>query len=127
VDVVVLDSIGELAALYLLADAVFVGGSLVPAGGHNILEPAWFAKPPVFGPSMENFRDMATQFLASQAGVQVSTGDQLGKAWVHLIENGSLRERMGRAALQLSARNRGATERSLDRIGAVLGGQEAPK
>jgi hypothetical protein len=46
---------------------------------------------------------------------------------VHLIENGSLRERMGRAALQLSARNRGATERSLDRIGAVLGGQEAPK
>ncbi len=58
-DVLILDSIGELAGLYSLADAVFVGGSLVPSGGHNILEPAWFSKPPVFGPSMENFRDMA--------------------------------------------------------------------
>ena len=55
-DVLVLDSIGELAGLYSLADAVFVGGSLVPSGGHNILEPAWFSKPPVFGPSMENFQ-----------------------------------------------------------------------
>jgi 3-deoxy-D-manno-octulosonic-acid transferase len=123
-DVIVLDSIGELAALYALGDAIFVGGSLVTAGGHNILEPAWFAKPPVFGPSMENFRDMAAQFLSAQAGVQVRSGEQLGKVWAQLIENAALRERMGRAALQLSERNRGATARSLDRIGALLGGQE---
>ena len=83
-EVLLLDSIGELAGLYALADAVFVGGSLVPAGGHNILEPAWFSRPPAFGPSMENFRDMAAQFLAAQAGVQVKSGEQLGKVWVQL-------------------------------------------
>ena len=120
-DVLVLDSIGELAGLYAFADAVFVGGSLVPAGGHNILEPAWFSRPPVFGPSMENFRDMASQFLAAQAGVQVTSGPQLGKVWVQLIENDGLRERMGAAARGLSERNRGATARSLDRIAGVLG------
>jgi 3-deoxy-D-manno-octulosonic-acid transferase len=125
-DVLVLDSIGELAGLYLLADATFVGGSLVPAGGHNILEPAWFAKPPVFGMSMENFREMAAQFLAAQAGIQVSNGMQLGKVWVQLIENSALRERMGQAALKLSERNRGATRRSLERIGSVLGEQGSP-
>ena len=124
VDVLVLDSIGELAGLYLLGDAVFVGGSLVPSGGHNILEPAWFAKPPVFGPSMENFRDMAAQFLKAKAGVQVTSGQQLGKVWVQLIEDSALRETMGRAARELSERNRGATARSLDRIAAVLGQQE---
>jgi len=123
-DVIVLDTIGELAGLYLLADAVFVGGSLVPAGGHNILEPAWFAKPPVFGPSMENFRDMASQFLSAQAAVQVSSGPQLGAVWVQLIENNTLRERMGKAALRLSERNRGATARSLDRIAEVLAGKK---
>lgn len=125
-DVLALDSIGELAGLYSLADAVFVGGSLVPAGGHNILEPAWFSKPPVFGPSMENFRDMAEQFLAAKAGVQVSSGSQLGKVWVQLIEDDGLRERMGSAARALSERNRGATARSLDRIAAVLGGERRP-
>lgn len=122
-DVIVLDTIGELAGLYLLADAAFVGGSLVPAGGHNILEPAWFAKPPVFGPSMENFRDMASQFLSAQAAVQVSSGPQLGAVWVQLIQNSTLRERMGKAALRLSERNRGATARSLDRIAEVLAGR----
>jgi 3-deoxy-D-manno-octulosonic-acid transferase len=125
-DVLVLDSIGELAGLYSLADAVFVGGSLVPAGGHNILEPAWFSKPPVFGRSMENFRDMAAQFLAAKAGVEVASGQQLGKVWVQLVEDNTLRERMGNAARGLSERNRGATARSLARIAAVLGERERP-
>ena len=123
-DVLVLDSIGELAGLYSLADAVFVGGSLVPAGGHNILEPAWFSKPPVFGRSMENFRDMAAQFLAAKAGVEVSGGQQLGRAWVELVEHNTLRERMGQAARVLTERNRGATARSLERIAAVLDERE---
>jgi 3-deoxy-D-manno-octulosonic-acid transferase len=125
-DVLVLDSIGELAGLYSLADAVFVGGSLVPAGGHNILEPAWFAKPPVFGQSMDNFREMAAQFLAAKAGVEVTSGPQLGKVWVQLIEDSPLRERMGSAARGLSERNRGATARSLDRIAAAPGARERP-
>jgi 3-deoxy-D-manno-octulosonic-acid transferase len=125
-DVLVLDSIGELAGIYALADAVFVGGSLVAAGGHNILEPAWFSKPPVFGRSMENFREMAVQFLAAKAGIEVSSGQQLGKVWVQLIEDNAIRERMGKAARGLSERNRGATGRSLERIAAVFGAQERP-
>lgn len=118
-DVVLLDSIGELAGIYSLGDAVFVGGSLVPAGGHNILEPAWFSRPPVFGMSMDNFRDMADQFLSARAGVQVTTGPQLGKVWTQIIEDSSLRERMGASAREISNRNRGATERCVDRIIAV--------
>jgi 3-deoxy-D-manno-octulosonic-acid transferase len=123
-DVLVLDSIGELAGLYSLADAAFVGGSLVPAGGHNILEPAWFSKPPVFGQSMENFREMAAQFLSARAGVQVTNGAQLGKVWTQLIEDNGLRERMGAAARGIYERNRGATARSLERIAAVLAEKE---
>jgi 3-deoxy-D-manno-octulosonic-acid transferase len=123
-DVLVVDTIGELAGLYRLADAVFVGGSLVPAGGHNILEPAWFAKPPVFGPSMDNFLDMTTQFLSSHAAIEVHSGQQLGKVWVQLIENSGVRERMGRAARELSERNRGATQRSVERIASVLSQRE---
>ena len=119
-DVLVLDSIGELGGLYSLADAVFVGGSLVPSGGHNILEPAWFAKPPVFGTSMENFQDMSQQFLKAKAAVQVANGPQLGKVWVQLIQDKPLAERMGKVARDLCERNRGATNRALDRITALL-------
>ena len=119
-DVIVLDSIGELAGLYALADAAFVGGSLVSAGGHNILEPAWFSKAPVFGRSMENFKEMAAQFLSARAGIQVSTGPELGTVWTQLIEDNSAREQMGAAARTLSERNRGATERSIERIAEII-------
>jgi 3-deoxy-D-manno-octulosonic-acid transferase len=119
-DVLLLDSIGELAGLYSLADAVFIGGSLVQAGGHNILEPAWFAKPPVFGPSMDNFRDMAAQFLSAGAAVQVETGERLGKAWAELIQNTAKRDQMGRAARALVERNRGTAARTLKCIADII-------
>jgi 3-deoxy-D-manno-octulosonic-acid transferase len=69
---------------------------------------------------MENFQDMASQFLAAHAGVQVKSGQQLGKVWVKLIEDNALRERMGKAAQELSEHNRGATARVLSRIAGVL-------
>lgn len=119
-DVVLLDSIGELAGIYSLGDVVFVGGSLVDTGGHNILEPAWFSRPPVFGMSMDNFSDMADEFLDARAAVQVRTGPELGKVWIQMIEDSPLRDRMGKAARQISERNRGATERCVERIIAVL-------
>ncbi|HXW16801.1 MAG TPA: hypothetical protein VEJ39_00775, partial [Candidatus Acidoferrales bacterium] len=97
-----------------------VGGSLVHAGGHNIIEPAWFGRPPVFGPSMENFRDVAQQFLSEGAGLQVRNGDQLGKTWVQLIRDAAARDRMGERAKSLAEKNRGATARSLKRIAEVL-------
>lgn len=124
-DVLLLDSIGELSALYSLADATFVGGSLVPSGGHNILEPAWFGQPPVFGASMENFQEMADQFLDGHAAVQVASAQSLGKVWRQLIESVPLRERLGSAAREIAARNRGATNRTLDRIAPLL--QQTPK
>jgi len=121
-EVLLLDSIGELAGLYSLADAVFVGGSLVPAGGHNILEPAWFAKPPVFGPFTENFREMAAQFLGAGAAVQVESGEHLGFVWAQLISDPATADEMGRAARALVEHNRGATARSIERIAAILDG-----
>ena len=72
-----LDTIGELAQLYQLATAVFVGGSLVDHGGHNILEPAVFGKPIVFGPHMQNFKEIADAFLANGAAVQVQSEREL--------------------------------------------------
>jgi len=118
--VLLLDSVGELAGLYRLADVVFVGGSLVPAGGHNILEPASFGKPPLFGPSMENFREMAKRFLEAGAAIQVSSPEELGDAWIELIQNVRRREEMGKIARELVERNRGATRRSLEHIAALL-------
>jgi 3-deoxy-D-manno-octulosonic-acid transferase len=125
-DVLLLDSLGELAALYGLADAVFVGGSLVKAGGHNILEPAWFAKPPVFGPFMENFRQMAEEFVSARAGVQVRSNRELGRAWVQLLEDVPRREAMAAAALSLVQRNQGATARTFERLAAILASERPP-
>ena len=81
-DAVILDTIGELAQLYQIATAVFVGGSLVPAGGHNILEPAIHGKPIVFGPHMENFKEIAEAFLANGAAIQVRSERELEEAVV---------------------------------------------
>lgn len=119
-DVFLLDSVGELAGLYRLADVTFIGGSLVHSGGHNILEPALYGKVPVFGPSMENFSEMARLFLENMAGLQVWNVGQLAEAWEGLISNDERRERMGRAARAVLDRSRGATERSFARVGTFL-------
>ncbi len=116
VDVFLLDSLGELAGLYRFADAVFVGGSLVPGGGHNILEPAAFGKVPIYGPSMENFREMSGKFLAAGAAIQVKSSDELGKAWGSLLRDPERAARMGACARELVDRNRGATQRVLEHI-----------
>ena len=98
VTVLLVDSIGELASLYRLADGVFVGGSLVPSGGHNILEPAAFGKIPVFGPSMENFAEMALRFVAAGAAVQVESPEDAGVAWIEHLRNPERQSQMGESA-----------------------------
>ncbi len=120
-NVFLLDSIGELAGLYRLADAVFVGGSLVPGGGHNILEPAAFSKVPIYGPSMENFREMSGKFLAAGAAIQVKSSEDLGAAWRGVLRDPERAARMGNCARELVDRNRGATERVLEHIERVTG------
>jgi 3-deoxy-D-manno-octulosonic-acid transferase len=79
----------------------------------------------VFGKSMENFQEMADQFLDAHAGVQVANGQQLGKVWVQLIEDNAMRERMGEAARGIAEKNRGATARSLTRIAAIIAGDKS--
>ena len=118
--VLLLDTVGELASIYRLADAVFVGGSLVPSGGHNILEPAAFSKVPIYGPSMNNFREMAAKFLHAGASVQVNTPEELGAAWIGLLKDDMRAMRMGAAARDLVDRNRGATARVLARIEQIV-------
>jgi 3-deoxy-D-manno-octulosonic-acid transferase len=119
-DVVVLDTIGELAQLYQLATAVFVGGSLVDHGGHNILEPAIFGKPIVFGPYMHNFKEIAEAFLANDAAIQVQSERELDAALLALVTDPVRRARLGAAARALVAANRGAKTKTLEVIGELL-------
>src|SRR5579863_1193431 len=116
VTVVLLDSIGELASLYRLADGAFVGGSLVESGGHNILEPAAFGKVPVFGPSMENFAAIAARFVESKAAIQVESPEDAGVEMIHLLKDPAKMNRMGGAARQLVESRRGALDRALSAI-----------
>jgi 3-deoxy-D-manno-octulosonic-acid transferase len=120
ISVFLLDTIGELAAIYGLADAVYVGGSMVEAGGHNILEPAGFGKPPLFGVHMENFQELVTTFLARGAARQVTHPEDLGVAWIELLEDSARRQKMGAAARTLVEENRGATARTIEYIAKVL-------
>jgi 3-deoxy-D-manno-octulosonic-acid transferase len=121
VTVILLDSIGELASLYRLADGAFVGGSLVPSGGHNILEPAAFGKIPVFGPSMENFAEIAARFVSADAAIQVESPEDAGVAWIELLRNPDRRRKMGENAKRLIDNSRGATDRALAEIAKFLG------
>ena len=120
-DVVVLDTIGELAQLYQVATAVFVGGSLVDAGGHNILEPAVFGKPIVFGPHMQNFAEIAQTFLDNGAAIQVRDGARARAGRCsRLLGDPVRRARLGAAARALVEANRGARGKTLAVIAELL-------
>jgi 3-deoxy-D-manno-octulosonic-acid transferase len=120
VDIVILDTIGELATIYQIATIVFVGGSLVATGGHNVLEPAVFGKPIVFGPHMENFLEIADAFVTNGAGVQVSGEAGLEDAFLSLMVDPVRRARLGAAARALVEANRGANEKSVTVLSALL-------
>ena len=119
-DVVVLDTLGELAQLYQVSTAVFVGGSLADHGGHNILEPAVFGKPIVFGPHMQNFREIADAFLSNDAAIQVQSERDLASTLLALVTDSVRRARLGAAARALVEANRGAKTKTLDVIGELL-------
>jgi 3-deoxy-D-manno-octulosonic-acid transferase len=119
-NVVVLDTIGELAQLYQIATAVFVGGSLVDHGGHNILEPAIFGKPIVFGPHMQNFKEIADTFLANGAAVQVPSDRELDDTLLLLVTDPVRRARLGAAARALVEANRGAKDKTLAVVEQLL-------
>lgn len=115
-DVYVLDRMGILASLYRMADAVFVGGSLVPAGGHNLVEPAYYEKPVLFGPHVSNFREMSEAFLKAGAGVCVKGPAEMEQLLRALMADQALRARLGKAAKALVARHQGATQRNIETL-----------
>ena len=126
-DVMVLDTVGELATAYRFATIAFVGGTLIPHGGQSILEPAWYAKPIVIGPSMENFREVARDFRARGAVKQIQAIEsdkeaqikELTDAFVWLLEDEERRTAMGKAAYSVFENNRGAARFTVDKIAAI--------
>jgi 3-deoxy-D-manno-octulosonic-acid transferase len=113
-DVIILDVIGKLRNLYAIADIVFMGGSLLPRyGGHNLLEPATFKKPILFGPFMNNFKDMAQTFLKAEAALTIKDRDDFKKACTMLLTDGRSANRLGTAAHTIIDQNRGATTRNI--------------
>jgi 3-deoxy-D-manno-octulosonic-acid transferase len=117
--IVLLDTIGELASVYSLASVAFVGGSLVPAGGHNPLEPAQFGVPIVMGPNYENFRAMVDDLRAHDS-VRIADKDALPAALIELLKDRSTAEAMGARAREVFERQAGATARSVEAIRALL-------
>jgi len=112
--VLLVDTIGELAGLFRLADVVFMGGTVARRGGHNILEPAFFSRAIVIGPHMENFPDIAKKF---RAGGAVEECTELAPAVERLLGNAERRVELGRRARELAAAEQGATARALAEIG----------
>jgi len=120
--VVLVDTVGELAALYASADVAFVGGSLVPIGGHNLLEPAALGVPVLTGPSYANGRDIAQLLLARGAALQVADADELTAVLARLLRDPEERRRMGAIGRQAVESNRGSVARLLELIEPLLGG-----
>jgi 3-deoxy-D-manno-octulosonic-acid transferase len=119
-----LDSIGELAALYHLATVAFVGGSLVPRGGHNILEPAHYGVPIIVGPHNENFRDIVEMFTRAGA-VDIIEPTKFADELLHLLETEQKRVLLGKHALDVVRANSGATARTLEALSKYL--QHSPR
>jgi 3-deoxy-D-manno-octulosonic-acid transferase len=114
--VFLLDSIGELAAVYVLADVAFVGGSLVPMGGHNILEPAFFGKAIVVGPHTDNFRDVVEQFASANAVMVAQDFDTV----LHLADDARTAAELGARTTRVLQENAGATQRTLQSLLELL-------
>jgi 3-deoxy-D-manno-octulosonic-acid transferase len=119
-EVLLLDTLGELASLYPLATVVFVGGSLVATGGHNVLEPAAAGRAVVVGPHMENFQEIADQFRDAGALVQVSDAEQLGSELIALASDAERRRRIGNSGQALVESSRGALDRTLEALEPLM-------
>jgi len=116
VKVLIVDTMGELPLFYAASDVAFVGGSLVPVGGHNILEPATLARPIITGPHYFNFNEITQQFLKADAAIQINNTQELAEAVIKLLQNSAQRGKMGEAALQLMATSQGASKRLVNLI-----------
>ena len=119
-DMLLLDSIGELARAYRYATAAFIGGSLVPTGGHNPIEAAAVGVPTCFGPHMTNFREISNVFLRNEAAREVADAAAVAEFFKEMIRDAATRNAMGDRARRTVAENRGAAERTARRIVELL-------
>jgi len=111
--VFLLDSIGELASIFPVADVVFMGGTVARRGGHNVLEPALCRRAIIIGPHMENFAAIAEEFRQQAALIEIGRADELADAVAKLAGNAELRERLGARAAEVAAKRRGATRKAV--------------
>jgi len=119
-DIVLIDTIGELGRIYAVGDAVFVGGSLINHGGHNVLEPAAHAKPIIVGPSMSNFKDSFALLSKVGACVQIKNEQEMTDMFLKIFRDDALRKKMGDASLQVIKENRGAAVRTIGYLKELL-------
>jgi len=118
----VVDSLGELLRFYAAADVAFVGGSLVPIGGHNILEPAVLSVPVIVGPQTFNFVEITASLIEADAALRINDGELLGEAVIKLLADPALRQRVGTAARAAFEREQGGVMRTVEVVEKVLGG-----
>jgi 3-deoxy-D-manno-octulosonic-acid transferase len=120
-DVLLLDTLGELAGIYGSAAGCFIGGTLVPTGGHNPLEAARHGVAIAVGPSMENFREIAAAFDAADAWRRVPAAEQLAETWARWLEDPASAAELGARGASLIQENQGALEKTLQMLGPLLG------
>ncbi len=125
-EVLLADTVGELPMLYASSDVAFVGGSLVPIGGHNLLEPAALGLPVLTGPSHFNGKEIAQLLLQQGAAAEVATPADLAAALKRLLDDPLERQRMGRLGVAIVAANRGSVQRLAELIGALLAPDPQP-
>lgn len=119
------DSMGELPLLYAAADIAFIGGSLQPVGGHNPIEPAAFSKPVLFGPHVDNFREITALLLNTEAALQIENRQQLVSQLLLLLNDSQTAKKMGAAGSRLVANHRGASNRLMALISETLAKQSS--
>jgi 3-deoxy-D-manno-octulosonic-acid transferase len=124
VEVVLLDTIGDLAAVYGVADVAFVGGSLVQRGGHNPLEPAQFGVPVVMGPHFQNFRNIISAMELAHGIRIVADNEGLGTALKELLDDRPMAEAMGRRGREVFEAQQGATARTVNALAGKIRGEQ---
>ncbi len=116
IQVFIVDTMGELPLFYAASDVAFVGGSLVPVGGHNLLEPAALGKAIITGPHYFNFNDITQNFLQAEAAIEVQDSQSLANNVISVLKNNQQQEQMSQAALNLIIRSQGASSRLINLI-----------
>ena len=119
-DVILLDTIGELSRAFAKVSIAFIGGSLVPVGGHNILEPAYWSRPIIFGPYMNNF-PIYKEFLEKSAAIQVAHAEDISEAVIEILLSGEKAAELGKNAKAIVEKNTGAVNKALELVRNLIG------